>query len=339
MRVVALVEAENHVCCRYRIAAFRSHLASAGLQIEVRPLPRTLLSRTSIGSGLEGTGAVIVQRKLLPRWTVALLRRRVKKLIFDFDDAVWLRDSYSARGFDDRKRLRRFQAIVRACDLVVAGNDYLAAEAARYTAADRIVVIPTCVEPAIYPVATHTPQEGPRLVWVGSESTLRGLGRFTQTLAAIGRSIPGIKLKLICDRFLQIPNLLVEECFWQEASEAQEIAAADIGISWIPDDPWSRGKCGLKILQYQAAGLPVVANPVGVHPQMIRDRETGFLASSEAEWTERIALLASQSNLRERLGASGRAQVQDKYSVTYGARLWTKSLDRLAGLDRLRKSG
>ena len=74
---------------------------------------------------------------------------------------------------------------------------------------------------------------------------------------------------------------------WNEQTEAREIAAGHIGVSWIPDDLWSRGKCGLKILQYQAAGLPVVANPVGAHCEMIRDGETGFLATTPDEWAGR----------------------------------------------------
>lgn len=339
MRVVALVESHDHVCCRYRIAAFRPHLAAAGHRLEIQPLPRSTFARLLIGRDLQHADAVIVQRKLLPPWTVSLLRRRAKRLIFDFDDAVWLRDSYSQRGFDDARRLNRFRAIVQACDLVIAGNDYLAAAAARYTSADRVQVIPTCVEPANYPVATHTRASGCQLVWIGSASTLRGLERFMHTLSALGRSLPGIRLKLICDQFLHIPDLPIDACTWREEAEGMEIAQADLGISWIPDDPWSRGKCGLKILQYQAAGLPVVANPVGVHPEMVRDGETGFLANTAAEWAAAVARLAAEPYLRRRLGLHGRRQMEASYSVAAGTAAWARALDRLAGLAQLGKSG
>jgi glycosyltransferase involved in cell wall biosynthesis len=339
VHVVALVESLDHVCCRYRIAAFRPALAAAGHRLEIQPLPHGAFARVGIGRGLQHADAVIVQRKLLPRWTIALLRQRVKRLIFDFDDAVWLRDSYASRGFDDPRRANRFRALVRASDLIVAGNDYLAAEASRYTSANRVHVIPTCVEPVHYPLATHAQDDACQLVWIGSASTLRGLDRFRNTLSAVGRAIPGIRLKLICDRFLQIPDLPIDECHWREESEGREIAAASIGITFTPDDPWSQGKCGLKVLQYQAAGLPVVANPVGVHPLMVRDGETGFLAASAEDWVRAVSRLAADPGLRQRLGANGRWQVEASYSVAAGAAAWVRALEQLSGLAQLRKSG
>jgi glycosyltransferase involved in cell wall biosynthesis len=339
LQVVALVESVDHVCCRYRLKPFCAPLAQCGHHLSIRPLPQNPLGRLAIGYGLDIAEAVIVQRKLLPRWAVALLRRRVRNLIFDFDDAVWLRDSYSSRGFVDPKRAGRFEAIIRASDLVVAGNEYLAAEAARHTSPARVIVIPTCVEPSKYTVSQQSVKSAPQLVWVGSSSTLRGLAQFTDTLSAIGRAIPGIRLKLICDSFLRIPNLAVDACPWQQETEAAEIASADIGISWVPDDPWSRGKCGLKILQYQVAGLPVVANPVGVNREMVRDRETGFTAVSSEEWVEAISCLINEPGLRQRMGMAGRQQVEDRYSVTSGARSWSQALDMLAGIAQLRKTG
>jgi glycosyltransferase involved in cell wall biosynthesis len=273
---------------------------------------------------------------LLPRWAITLLRRRARKLVFDFDDALWLRDSHAPQGFDDPKRLRRFRATVAACDLVVAGNDFLAAEAARHTSAE-CVVIPTCVDQAKYPVASHSRRDGVQLVWVGSQSTLRGLEQFGETLSEIGRRASGVRLKLICDHFLTIPGLPVDECRWREETETAEIAAADIGISWVPDDLWSRGKCGLKVLQYQAAGLPVVTNPVGVHSRMVRDGETGFTATTTDEWVTAVARLAADPALRHRLGQAARRQVEERYSVAAGARAWVAALERLT--KPLRKSG
>jgi glycosyltransferase involved in cell wall biosynthesis len=376
VRLAALAESESHVCCRYRLAAFRPALEAAGHSFDIRALPNSLLGRAALGRDLTSFDAVIVQRKLLPRWAVALLRRRVRRLIFDFDDAMWLRDSHSAKGFGDPRRAARFRATVAACDLVIAGNEYLAAEARKYAPADRVRIIPTCVDVAKYHVRPTPPAPLPEgrgepgseadtaltsapegtgssspslqgggwgvgspltLVWVGSSSTLRGLERFGPTLSAIGRAVPGTRLKLICDRFIEFPGLPVERCAWSEATEAGEIAAADVGIGWVPDDPWSRGKCGLKVLQYQAAGLPVVANAVGVQAEFVRTGETGFLANTQEEWVSAIRALASDAGLRHRLGAAARKQAEDRYSVEAGARLW---LDALAGLSReSRKAG
>lgn len=341
MQVVALVESVDHVCCRYRVAAFRAAFASAGHSLDIQSLPQGAFARLGIGRRLGHADAVILQRKLLPGWAVSLLRRRVRRLIFDYDDAVWLRDSYSPRGFDDPRRSRRFRATVVACDLVVAGNEFLAEAARRHVPAGRVAVIPTCVEPRDYPVAkplSASQASAPlQLVWVGSSSTLRGLERFIPTLSAVGRAVPGVRLKLICDRFLTIPHLPVDECPWRGDTEAAEIASADVGIGWVPDDPWSRGKCGLKILQYQAAGLPVVANPVGVQPEMVRDGETGFTATTTEEWVAAVARLGDP-DLRSRLGSAGRRQVEERYSVAAGARKWLAAVDQLRDTT-LRKSG
>jgi glycosyltransferase involved in cell wall biosynthesis len=330
VQLVALVEAEDHVCCRYRLAALRPLLAAAGHALTFQPLPRTWTGRLTLGRDLGHADAVILQRKLLPRVALALLRRRVRRLVFDFDDAVWLRDSYSAKGFDDPRRLRRFRAVCAAADLVVAGNDYLAEEARRWAPADRVVVVPTVVDVDKYPLPPKQARPGVQLVWVGSSSTLRGLERFTPTLSAIGRAVPGVRLKLVCDRFITIPDLPVDECVWAEATEPAELAAADVGIGWVPDDPWSRGKCGLKVLQYQAAGLPVVANPVGVQAAFVRDGVTGFTATTTEEWVSAVRRFAADAALRARLGAAGRRQVEVEYSVPAAAGIWNTALAWMA---------
>lgn len=335
MRIAALAESVEHVCCRYRLAAFAPALAAHGHALELRALPTTLFGRLAIGRDLSGADAVIVQRKLLPRWALARLRRRAKRLVFDYDDAVWLRDSYSAKGLHDPKRAARFRATVGACDLVIAGNEFLAAEARRFVPAERVRVIPTCVEPAHYPVAAHAARDAFRMVWVGSSSTLQGLERFGETLRAIGSAVPGARLKLVCDRFAEFPPLPVERVTWTEATEAEEISACDAGIGWVPDDDWSRGKCGLKVLQYQAAGLPVIANPVGVQSDFVRNGATGFVARTTEDWVNAVRALVADAALRARLGAAGRAQVEAKYSVTAGANLWLAALGALAGECRM----
>jgi glycosyltransferase involved in cell wall biosynthesis len=325
----ALVESVDHVCCRYRLAAFRPFLERAGHTLELRPLPHDAWSRLTLANGLRGA-AVILQRKLLSSWELDRLRQSASLLVFDFDDAVFLRDSYSPKGIHHPGRLRRFAAVVKACDAVVAGNDFLAAHAARWAGPDRVHVVPTCVDPTRYPATTpKTKRDETELVWVGSSSTLRGLEAVAPMLDQVGRQVPGLRLKLLCDRFLSLIHLPVLKKPWTADAEASEIAAADVGISWVPADDWSRGKCGLKVLQYMAAGLPVVANPVGVHCDMIRHGETGFLAATPEQWVEAVGRLAGDPELRTRMGRAGRELLESKYGVERGAAAWSALLDAL----------
>jgi glycosyltransferase involved in cell wall biosynthesis len=330
VRLVALVEHPDHVCCRYRIAAFRPFLERAGHHLDIRPFPQSWWSWFSLNHLLGQTDAVILQRRLLPAWQVRLLRRASPRLIFDFDDAVFLRDSYAVKGMHSGWRARRFANVMRQADYVSAGNRFLQGQAAYSAREERIHVIPTCIDPAKYPVA-HQERAGKevQVVWIGSSSTLQGLEAIRVVLEEIGTCWPGVNLKLICDRFIEFENLPVTRCPWSDATEVDHLASADIGISWLPDDLWSRGKCGLKVLQYMAAGLPVVANPVGVQAEMIVHGETGYLARTATEWSTAIGRLAHDPALRARMGKAGRAKVETEFSVGAGATRWLALLRRL----------
>jgi glycosyltransferase involved in cell wall biosynthesis len=199
---------------------------------------------------------------------------------------------------------------------VTAGNAFLRNQAAAFVPAERVRFFPTCVEPERYPQAEHRRQGGAtKLVWIGQRSTLPSLALAQPQLAAAARQLPGLRLKVVSDVFPELAGVVVEPRPWSSQSEAAELAEADIGISWLPDDPWSRGKCGLKVLQFMAAGLPVVANPVGANCEMVVPGETGYLARTPEEWAEAISRLAADPALRARLGAAGRRRVEEKYSV------------------------
>ncbi len=336
MRIVALVESVGHVCERYRISAFAPIFADAGHSLELVPLARGTFQRAFQFRGLRSADIVILQRKLLPQLDLVVLRQYAQRLIFDFDDAIFGRDSYSTKGFASSGRQSRFTRTARLADVIVAGNDHLAAEARRLEPQASVVRIPTCVNPANYPIATHTRKPSVRFVWVGSASTLQAFSRIRPILDAIGQAIRGSTLAMICDRFMTFDHLQVEPIAWSELSEAEELARCDIGIAWMPDDPWSRGKCGLKVLQYQAAGLPVIANPVGVHTSMVRANETGFTATTTEEWVSAAVRLAESAVLRQKLGDAGRRQTEVAYSIGAGGQLWLQLLDRLAGATPLR---
>ncbi len=317
MEALALVEAPDHVCCRYRVRAFEGALAASGWSLAIEPLATGLIGRLAQFGRAGRFDSVLLQRKLLPGWQLRELRRRSNHLIFDFDDAVLYRDSYDRRGPYHRRRAERFKRTVQAADDVIAGNAFLANCALKAGARpDRVRVIPTCIAlDSARPAAGARRSDGPELVWIGSASTLAGLARRRPLWERIGREVPGVRLRMVCDTFLRFDSLPVIAVPWSEPTEAADVAAADIGVSWIPDDLWSRGKCGLKVLQYQAAGLPVLANPVGVHPEMIRPGVNGFLPSNPDEWVEAVRRLAEDPDLARRLGRAGRASLESNYSV------------------------
>jgi glycosyltransferase involved in cell wall biosynthesis len=317
MKALALVEARNHVCCRYRIRAFEGTLAASGWSLAIEPLATGLLQRLVQFGRVAEFDAVILQRKLLPGWQLKELRKRTKRLIFDFDDAVLYRDSYDRRGPHNRRRADRFERTVQTADVVIAGNAFLADCSLKAGAdPDRVRVIPTCIDTdSVRANAGSGRADGVDLVWIGSSSTLAGLDLQRPLWERLGRDIPGLRLRMVCDHFLRFDSLPVVDVPWSEATEAADVASADIGISWIPDDLWSRGKCGLKVLQYQAAGLPVVANPVGVHSEIIRSGVDGLLPSTADQWVESVQRLAEDPDLRRRMGRAARASLETNYSV------------------------
>jgi glycosyltransferase involved in cell wall biosynthesis len=336
MRITALVKSSDHVCCRYRLAAYRQFWEQKGYELSLRPWPKTWLSRWRLRRELGRADLVILQRKLVPAWQLALLRRSADVLLFDFDDAVFLRDSYAPQGSYSSARARGFAAVVRACDAVIAGNDFLRDHATLWTSADRVHVVRTCLDPDRYPLADHV-RAGSRvqLVWIGTASTLRGLERVRPLLEKLGERWPGLDFKIICDRFLQLQHLPVLCCPWSQATETIELATSDIGISWLPGDLWSRGKCCLKVLQYMAAGLPVVANPVGMQAQLVQNGKTGFLVDTEDQWIEAIGRLVLDPELRRRLGRAGRLRVEQEFSVSIGARRWLDVLRKVERREQL----
>ena len=383
MKLLALAEGADHVCFRYRLAAFRPALERAGWQLQCVPLAKGALARRQQLYGAADADAIVLQRKLLPLWQLRLLRKRARRLIFDVDDAVFHRDSYHRKGIQSWQRMAYFWATVYAADAVLTGNDFLRRQAAALIEPHRVHYFPTCVDPSRYSLARHEPGERLRLVWIGQRSTvpslqaagehlavaaarlrdasvgnaLRGVPRSTGDAAPPLYGTPqrafltedgaarspfrtetmrltgGLELRVVSDVFAKLAGVEVVERPWSEAGETTELAAADVGVSWLPDDDWSRGKCGLKVLQYMAAGLPVVANRVGVHTEMIVDGQTGYLADTPAEWAAAIARLAADARLRAALGAAARRRVEEQYSVAAWQDRFVGLLDGLVDRD------
>ncbi|MCL5281645.1 MAG: glycosyltransferase family 4 protein [Planctomycetes bacterium] len=303
---------------RQRIAIYLDLLRSKGIDCQVARLPRGKLERRALFACAPQFEGVLLHRKILNAWDAFWLRRLAGTVIYDFDDAVM----YSNRedGRICRIRARRFRRAVALSSLVLAGNEYLAQHARQYNA--HVEILPTGLDVGAYPVATPQEKDGLiRLVWIGSGSVLKHLRRIVPALEELGRRFPQVRLRIISNEFLDLRRMPVEQRPWSRRTEVADLVASDIGLAPLTDDPFTRGKCAFKILQYQAAGLPVVASPVGVNEQYVRDGGTGFLVRDPSQWVNRIAALIESPDLRLALGRAGRQDVERFDVHVVGARL------------------
>jgi glycosyltransferase involved in cell wall biosynthesis len=314
MDVVALVPGREHVCTRYRIAQYDRYLRAVGLRLVLETLAPTFMGRLAQACRRRRGQITLLVRKLLPTWQLQLLRRSSDALVYDFDDAVYRRSSFHRNGPNSFTRMLRFAATVASADLIFAGNESLAAEAARRGGKSRVQVMPTCIDASKYFVREHAESDLTRLVWIGSSSTVQYLKRSSRVLEAIGRAAPGAILRVVCDRFPRFRHLPVEPAPWSLEAEANYLAGSDIGVSVLPNDGWSQGKCGLKVLQYMAAGLPVLASPVGVNADMVPPG-AGFLPRTVEEWVGRVRELSSSAGLRRDMGGFARSVAERDYHI------------------------
>jgi len=322
-RVLVITNNLVQASFRLRIAALIPRLARRGFDCHVEVRPKSWLKRRRLLNCARSFDAVILQRKLLDPSDTRLLRTNSRKLFFDVDDAVFFHNR-PVNLLVRWRQWHRFLAITRAADRVVAGNSYLADYfRAKGTA---VTILPTLVDPAHYAVKQHAPTPTPRLVWIGSRSTLPYLQQCLPAIRCAADKIPGLTLLTIADATVPWPGLPIEHIPWSEGAESQSLLHGDIGIAPTPLDRWTRGKCGFKIVQYMAAGLPVIASPVGMNADLVTQNETGLQARTPAEWTAAIIDLATNIDRRHAMGQAGRARVEHQYNLDRGTDVWADLL-------------
>ena len=247
-----------------------------------------------------------LEKQLLPRGV---------PLVVDFDDAVFHNYDLHRSGAVRRVLGDKIDRLMASAALVTAGNPYLAARA-RAAGAARVAIVPTVVDLAAYRVSHAPVSEAPtRIGWIGTPSTW---GAYVEPLMPVlTRSAADASARILAvgAGHAASAHPLLDSEPWSEASEVARIQAMSIGIMPLEDTPWARGKCGYKLLQYMACGLPVVASRVGVNADIVEHGVNGFLAASEAEWHAAITTLLLDPGLRERMGAAGRRKVEEHYAL------------------------
>lgn len=302
---------------RHRWQAFAGPLEAAGIVLEVVDWPKSAQGRRHALHRVETADAVVVSSRLLALADVHAVRRRAPRLAFDLDDALPFRDS--GRGAQEtRNRRRRFRRLVREAERVFAGNAYLA-ELVEGAGGDA-EILPTVVEVPDGEPSPEPPMPPPVFGWIGSRSTLPYLEAELMPLSALVASGRPFRLRVIADASPALPpGIAVEAVPWTEAGWREALAAVHVGLAPLPDDPWTRGKCGLKVLQTMSVARPVVASAVGVQQEQVLHGVTGFLAKTEEEFLDGLLALVEDADLRRRMGHAALDAVRASWSV----RAWT----------------
>jgi glycosyltransferase involved in cell wall biosynthesis len=321
---------------RLRSMQFLPYLSEAGIECTVQPLFNDTLLASKYQRGKYSLVPLIgaysrrvvqmvkrhrfdllwIEKEALP-WLPAWVERTLLggvPYVLDFDDALFHRYDLHSLLLVQHLLGQRLDAMMAGARLVVGGNDYLA-QRARSAGAPWVEVLPTVIDLDRYAhQPTFNPEsEVPRIVWIGTPTTVHYLKLIHKALLCLRKRCM-FKLRLIGAR-LELPGIDVEYVDWSEATEVSSIDFCQVGVMPLPDLPWERGKCGYKLVQYMACGLPVVASPVGVNPVIVRSGVNGYLADSDEEWTASLETLLRNASLRQLMGSEGRQRVEKEYSV------------------------
>ena len=321
---------------RHRMRSLIGTLETAGWQVQAERFPsgRYGLRTWERRSLLREADIVVLHQIKLSALEARLFASVSRRRVFDVDDAIYVRKPRRLGEAPDDSpwRKRKFAATCRWVDVVAAGNDVLAGVAR--PSARAIAILPTSIDTALYRPAAAGAAGVPTIVWIGSPENLVYLEMIRPALARLTLRHKTLKMRVICSRFPDWPDVNIERIAWSTAGEAEALAAAHIGVMPLTDDEWARGKCAFKLLQYMAAALPCVASPVGANTEAVIDGVNGFHARTADEWERHLESLIQSPELRARFGARGREHVESRYAMhTYRAQ-YLQLLTRLTSPEK-----
>jgi glycosyltransferase involved in cell wall biosynthesis len=338
LRILVLTRyGELGASSRLRFFQYKSAFQNDGIQLEIHPLFKDEMLAIRYAQGTYRTIELIksyinrsrcmmrrhsfdmiwIEKEALPwfpLWVESALLRGVP-YVLDYDDAVFHNYDQHRLNFVRRIFSQRLDKLMSQSTLVVCGNNYLA-ERARKAKAAWIEVLPTAVDIHRYPKqlpASNRAEELPRIVWIGSPSTAKYLAILAEPLKELTTRTPFV-LRVIGAE-ISMPDVRVECVLWVEATEVASIAECAVGVMPLHNSPWELGKCGYKLIQYMACGLPVVASDVGVNAEIVQNGVNGFLARDTNEWVNALEQLLCNKELGQQIGKTGRKQVEDKYCI------------------------
>lgn len=330
---------------RYRHEQYVSHLEANGFQCQFSPMLNERQDRIFYGQGNLLAKVIIGLKSFLKRWKdvrragsfdyVYIYRdafffgsfierwiaARGAQIIYDFDDAIWLKDENPNQGILNKlKTPGKVPTIISLSHRVIVGSPNLAKYARQFN--DSIMLIPSTIDPEKYSV-TRPKKDRICIGWTGSFSTLKHFESVIPALEKIkGKYGDQVYFKVIGVPDYQYDGLDIKGVSWNSHTEAEDLAELDIGIMPLPDNPWTQGKCAMKALQYMALGIPAVLSPVGVNVELIQDGQNGLLATTAEQWVDKLSLLIESRELATTIGDRGRETVLAGYTIEANKEKW-----------------
>jgi glycosyltransferase involved in cell wall biosynthesis len=340
---------------RYRTYQYLPHLRAAGVDVDLAPL----LDSRYVANLYDGRrqrlldlvaaamrrvwrlrrarryDAVWIEKELFP-FVPPILEDALcwsgARLVFDYDDAIFHRYDQHPSPVVRAALGRKIDRVMSMAVLVVAGNEYLATRA-RAAGARTVEILPTAIDLDRYPPPTPPSNTQLTVGWIGSPGTQRYLQGVAEPLAQFCAEYDARVVLIGASRDFTLPGVPIEVVAWRDDDEVRALRRLDVGIMPLPDSPFERGKCGLKLIQYMGCGLPVIGSPVGVNQEIVVEGATGYLATTNEEWLSALRTLGASRDLRRGMGAAGRARAEDQYSLQVTAPRLLDCLRRATHLD------
>ena len=326
---------------RYRVEQYLPYLKAVGMDYSLRPFWSSAAYKLLYKKGhyfkkgyyfIAGTLRRIWDVLSISKYEIVFIHREAypiggaffetwvsilkKPLIFDFDDAIFLTSSSKPNSFIERfKNPIKTAKVIKLSSHIIAGNDYLANFAGKYN--HRVSVIPTPIDTDKYLPLKSKNNEKKEVVigWIGSITTASFLNILKNVFIVLSYRFPAIKFKIVGAEFNGSEKLDVINKVWRLNEEINDLQDFDIGIMPVPDNEWTKGKCGFKAILYMSMGIPCICSPVGMNKQIISDGINGFLSFSEKEWIEKLSILIKNPEERREIGIRGRKTVKEHYSL------------------------
>ena len=257
---------------------------------------------------------VWVARRMLSFYRLHQLKKMNKNIVFDYDDALYMRSSRHEGQVALSKKLK-FNQVIKGVKTVVAGNEFLANAARQHVPDEKVFVLPTVVNSDWYAARSFEPDKEIVIGWLGSHSTLNYLQQMYPALRKFHEIGIPWKMRVISDAFPDWPDLPVEKITWTLDAEKAEVPNLDVGLNPLQDDDWCKGKCAIKAIQYMAGGAALAVSPVGVNNDLLAGGQFGWGPSTKDEWV--LALKEAAENRQQTFdyGQAAREWALKNYSM------------------------